>query len=485
MPGSPVPDRERLHERGSRSASTAASGWRRAERWIRRELARRAAPRRRARRARRSSTIVRRGFEVEAKQRFLAGHRSRPRGRADHPRGAGARRAGRAGHRRRGSRGRAHPGARRHLFPGRSARRHQGIRPRRRRLYGQHRPDRATARRRWASSSRRRPGGCTAAASATGAWLDEGGGRHADPHARARRAADRGRLQVAPQPGDHRLSRSSGRRRAATSSVGSSLKFCIVAEGRADIYPRAAPTSEWDTAAGHAVLLAAGGLVDGPDGMPLRYGKPAFLNRAFVATAGWKPPPLEPFLEPFRRRRRPAPRRLAIVGALRCHGQGSVRALASNFRNFFVTLAELKAESRFALSVADRAPSRRARRRRQRRASASVRELARSVSHRSASHCSAAGGRMLVPTTRSASTLPLVRAGYAPGSLPSDFDPGGRWSLTWPRFRPIRMAVSSAGLIKELVKRHQRRHRDAAVQSRRAITVALTDVEAIHKIIGS
>lgn len=82
-------------------------------------------------------------------------------------------------------------------------------------------------------------------------------------------------------------------------SVGSSLKFCIVAEGAADIYPRAAPTSEWDTAAGHAILLAAGGLVDGPDGGPLRYGKPAFLNRAFVATSGWKPPLLEPFLEPF------------------------------------------------------------------------------------------------------------------------------------------------------------------------------------------
>lgn len=82
-------------------------------------------------------------------------------------------------------------------------------------------------------------------------------------------------------------------------SVGSSLKFCILAEGHADIYPRAAPTSEWDTAAGHAVLLAAGGLVDGPDGQPLRYGKRAFLNRAFVATSGWKPPLLAPFLEPF------------------------------------------------------------------------------------------------------------------------------------------------------------------------------------------
>jgi 3'(2'), 5'-bisphosphate nucleotidase len=82
-------------------------------------------------------------------------------------------------------------------------------------------------------------------------------------------------------------------------SVGSSLKFCIVAEGKADIYPRASPTSEWDTAAGHAVLLAAGGVVDGPDGSPLRYGKRAFLNRAFVATGGWKAPKLQKYLEPF------------------------------------------------------------------------------------------------------------------------------------------------------------------------------------------
>ncbi len=82
-------------------------------------------------------------------------------------------------------------------------------------------------------------------------------------------------------------------------SVGSSLKFCIVAEGRADIYPRLSPTSEWDTAAGHAVLLAAGGRVDGPDGAPLRYGKTAFLNRGFCATSGWRAPPIGPFLEPF------------------------------------------------------------------------------------------------------------------------------------------------------------------------------------------
>jgi 3'(2'), 5'-bisphosphate nucleotidase len=81
--------------------------------------------------------------------------------------------------------------------------------------------------------------------------------------------------------------------------IGSSLKFCIVAEGMADIYPRLSPTSEWDTAAGHAVLLAAGGTVDGPDGNPLQYGKRAFINRGFVATAGWKAPPINSFLEPF------------------------------------------------------------------------------------------------------------------------------------------------------------------------------------------
>lgn len=81
--------------------------------------------------------------------------------------------------------------------------------------------------------------------------------------------------------------------------IGSSLKFCIVAEGKADIYPRLSPTSEWDTAAGHAVLLAAGGLVDGPDGSPLGYGKRAFINRGFLATGGMKAPPIGPWLEPF------------------------------------------------------------------------------------------------------------------------------------------------------------------------------------------
>jgi 3'(2'), 5'-bisphosphate nucleotidase len=82
-------------------------------------------------------------------------------------------------------------------------------------------------------------------------------------------------------------------------SVGSSVKFCLVAEGGADIYPRLSPTSEWDTAAGHAILLAAGGRVDGLDATPLLYGKSAFLNRGFCATAGWTAPAIAPYLVEF------------------------------------------------------------------------------------------------------------------------------------------------------------------------------------------
>jgi 3'(2'), 5'-bisphosphate nucleotidase len=66
----------------------------------------------------------------------------------------------------------------------------------------------------------------------------------------------------------------------------SSLKFCLIAEGRFDAYPRTGPTSEWDTAAGQAVLEAAGGRVLAPDGQPLGYGKPGFLNGPFVAIGG-------------------------------------------------------------------------------------------------------------------------------------------------------------------------------------------------------
>lgn len=67
-------------------------------------------------------------------------------------------------------------------------------------------------------------------------------------------------------------------------SIGSSLKFCLVAAGEADLYPRLGPTMEWDTAAGHAVLSAAGGEVVNLDGSPLRYGKAGFRNPFFIAT---------------------------------------------------------------------------------------------------------------------------------------------------------------------------------------------------------
>lgn len=66
-------------------------------------------------------------------------------------------------------------------------------------------------------------------------------------------------------------------------AVGSSLKFGLLAAGRADLYPRLGRTMEWDTAAGHAVLRAAGGQVFDLQGSPLRYGKPGFENPHFVA----------------------------------------------------------------------------------------------------------------------------------------------------------------------------------------------------------
>lgn len=131
-----------------------------------------------------------------------------------------------------------------------------------------------------------------------GAWLDEGRGP------RPIRTRTPGSELTAVASKSHFTQNTADYLAAAAGlcdyvGVGSSLKFCILAEGHADIYPRLSPTREWDTAAGHAVLLAAGGRVDGPDGTPLTYGKRAFFNRAFVATGGWEAPPAEPFLEPF------------------------------------------------------------------------------------------------------------------------------------------------------------------------------------------
>ena len=66
-------------------------------------------------------------------------------------------------------------------------------------------------------------------------------------------------------------------------SAGSSLKFCRIAEGVADLYPRLGRTMEWDVAAGHAIVNAAGGSVETLDGEPLVYGKPGFENPHVVA----------------------------------------------------------------------------------------------------------------------------------------------------------------------------------------------------------
>jgi len=75
-----------------------------------------------------------------------------------------------------------------------------------------------------------------------------------------------------------------GRRVARLANAGSSLKLCLIAEGAADLYPRHGRTMEWDIAAGHAVLAAAGGQVwTIDDGAPLGYGKPGFENPHFVA----------------------------------------------------------------------------------------------------------------------------------------------------------------------------------------------------------
>ena len=67
------------------------------------------------------------------------------------------------------------------------------------------------------------------------------------------------------------------------------MKFCLVAAGEADVYPRFGPTMEWDTAAGDAVLRAAGGRMITPDGAPYLYGKPDYRSTPFIACGGFMP----------------------------------------------------------------------------------------------------------------------------------------------------------------------------------------------------
>ncbi len=76
-----------------------------------------------------------------------------------------------------------------------------------------------------------------------------------------------------------------GRQVAEFRSAGSSLKLCLIAAGEADLYPRLGTTMEWDIAAGHAVLTAAGGRVTTVQGEPFTYGKPDYRNPHFAAYA--------------------------------------------------------------------------------------------------------------------------------------------------------------------------------------------------------
>ncbi len=118
----------------------------------------------------------------------------------------------------------------------------------------------------------------------TGAWKRRGG---IETPVHARRVPEEGLTVLASRHhGDtSRLDAFlAGRRIAKTINFGSSLKFCRLAEGLGDLYPRFGRTMEWDTAAPQAVLEAAGGTVRTLDGAPLRYGKAGWENPHFVCT---------------------------------------------------------------------------------------------------------------------------------------------------------------------------------------------------------
>ncbi len=116
-----------------------------------------------------------------------------------------------------------------------------------------------------------------------GSWVDDARGRRAIA---ARPAPAEGLTVVGSRwHGDDAAVDAflAGRPIAARTTVGSSLKLCLVAEGAADVYPRFGRTMEWDIAAGDAVLRAAGGLVETTTGALMAYGKPGFENPDFAA----------------------------------------------------------------------------------------------------------------------------------------------------------------------------------------------------------
>jgi 3'(2'), 5'-bisphosphate nucleotidase len=116
----------------------------------------------------------------------------------------------------------------------------------------------------------------------SGAFVEDEGGRR---EIACRRAPDEGLTIVSSRShGDAEALEAflAGRPVATSVTAGSSLKFCLVASGEADLYPRLGRTMEWDTAAGHAVVSAAGGRVSAVGGGELGYGKPGYENPHFV-----------------------------------------------------------------------------------------------------------------------------------------------------------------------------------------------------------
>lgn len=126
----------------------------------------------------------------------------------------------------------------------------------------------------------------------TGAFIEENGERQPIV---CRPVPDEGLTVVASRShGDSATLEAflAGRKVAKLKNAGSSLKLCLIANAEADLYPRLGRTMEWDIAAGHAVLAAAGGGIETLSGSPLQYGKPGFDNPHFVAHgAGYRPAP--------------------------------------------------------------------------------------------------------------------------------------------------------------------------------------------------
>jgi 3'(2'), 5'-bisphosphate nucleotidase len=122
------------------------------------------------------------------------------------------------------------------------------------------------------------------AARGAGAWKAEGGSVEAirisrAAHGRTRVVTSRSHASIEDNLGQY----TSGDEACDFVTMGSSLKFCLVAEGAADLYPRTGPTMEWDTAAAQCVVEQAGGTVTDLEGNPMLYNKPVLLNPGFIA----------------------------------------------------------------------------------------------------------------------------------------------------------------------------------------------------------